>query len=90
MNQIPNELTKDFGDIECRRKLIELYGNSSTAYSGVNEDGEDVLVSIDTTGIVVKTNQSNGWVRVNYYDETGDAAGETYEGRWCDPRGSIA
>ena len=82
MNTIPNELTKNFEDIECRRKLIELYGDSELPFGGVNEDGEDVLVSISKTGIVVRTNQKNGWVRVNYYDENGDFAGESYDGRW--------
>ena len=84
-NQIPNDLSKNFGDIACRRKMMELYGDSTFPFSGTNEDGEDVLVSISKTGIVVSTNQSNGWVRVNYYDQDGFPAGETYDGRWKAP-----
>lgn len=82
MSAIPNELTKNFDDIECRRKLMELYGDSEFPFSGVNENGEEVLVSISKSGIVVRTNQENGWVRVNYYDEDGEFSGESYDGRW--------
>lgn len=37
MKTIPNELTKNFGEIECRRKLMELYGDSELPFGGVNE-----------------------------------------------------
>ena len=79
---IPNELSQNFGDIKVRRKLMELYGDSQTAYGGVNEEGEDVLVSIARDGIVVSTFQKNGWLRKNYYDENGSSEGETFEGWW--------
>lgn len=79
---IPNELSQNFGDIKARRKMMELYGDSQTAYGGVNEDGEDVLVSIARDSIVVSTFQKNGWVRKNFYDENGFDAGETFDGRW--------
>lgn len=79
---IPNELAQNFDDIEVRRKMMELYGDSKTMYSGVNEDGEDVLVSIAKDSIVVVTNQKNGWVRKNFYDAEGYAEGETFDGRW--------
>lgn len=79
---IPNELTQNFGDINVRRELMKLYGESRTAYSGTNEDGEDVLVSIAPDSIVVSTFQSNGWVRKNYYGKDGLPEGETFDGRW--------
>lgn len=79
---IPNELSQNFGDIETRRKMMELYGGNQTAYGGVNEVGEDVLVSIAHDSIVVSTFQKNGWLRKNFYDENGFDAGETFEGRW--------
>lgn len=82
MSSIPNELSREMNTAEGRRKVIELYKDSDTSYSGVNEDGETVLVSISETGLVVKTFQSNGWCRVNYYDSNGVAEGETFEGRW--------
>ena len=40
-----------------------------------------LAVSIAKDSIVVKTNQSNGWIRVNYYDENGNPEGESFEGR---------
>lgn len=82
LKSIPNELTANFGDIDCRRKLMDMYGDSKTMYSGVNAEGEEVWVSIAKDSIVVTTNQKNGWVRKNFYDEEGFAAGETFEGRW--------
>ena len=82
MKTIPNELTKDFADIEARRKIIEKYADSEQAFFGKNEDGEDVELHVAESGIILKTYQTNGWLRVNYYDANGYAEGETFEGRW--------
>ena len=79
---IPNEMSAKFADPAGRRELMKMYGGSAFPYVGHNADGESVLVSIMTNGITVRTEQSNGWVRVNYYDENGLAAGETFDGRW--------
>lgn len=79
---IPNELSLNFGDAEARRTMIRLYGAKGSAFSGINEDGENVVVSIVDSGICVRTNQSNGWIRVNYYDVDGNACGETFDGKW--------
>ena len=79
-----NELARDFDRCEVRRTLMWEFGESQTAYSGVNADGEDVLLSIFTDHITVSTNQHNGWVRVNYYDADGYAEGETFKGRWAE------
>ena len=76
-----NELSKDFNNRETRVLLMNEFGDSKQAFSGINEDGEAILISIAKDSIVVKTNQSNGWVRVNYYDENGNPEGETFEGR---------
>ena len=79
-----NELAEHFDRSEVRRTLMKEFGESETAYSGVNADGEDVLLSIFSDHITVSTNQRNGWVRVNYYDAGGYAEGETYKGRWTE------
>ena len=79
-----NELARDVDRCEVRRTLMREFGESQTAYSGVNADGEDVLLSIFTDHITVSTNQHNGWVRVNYYDADGYAEGETFKGRWAE------
>lgn len=81
--RIPNELAAQFNTVEGRKKLIELYGDRNTLFSGVNSDGEDIQVSFDRKhGIELWTNQRNGWTRINYYDAEGIAAGETFDGRW--------
>ena len=79
-----NELAAHFERSEVRKTLMKEFGESETAYSGVNADGEDVLLSIFSDHITVSTNQCNGWVRVNYYDADGYAEGETYKGRWAE------
>lgn len=79
-----NELAKDFDRCEVRRTLMREFGESETAYSGVNADGEDVLLSIFSDRIIVSTNQCNGWVRINIYDADGYAEGETFKGRWAE------
>lgn len=83
MAKIPNELSIRFADIKGRKELIAKYGDSNTMFTGENADGEMVTLSIDKeNGIVLKTNQTNGWVRVNYYNKEGVAEGETFEGKW--------
>ena len=76
-----NELAKDFNNREIRILLMKEFGDSDEPYCGINEDGEAIMLSIHSDSIVVRTNQSNGWVRVNYYDELGNQEGEMYEGR---------
>lgn len=49
---------------------------------GKNTDGEDMNISFSEDGVVTKTYQNNGWLRVNYYDENGFMECETFEGRW--------
>lgn len=83
MNKIPNLLTSQFADVKARRELIAKYGESNTMFTGENAEGEMVTMSIDKeNGIVLKTYQTNGWVRVNYYNKDGVAEGETFEGKW--------
>ena len=79
---IPNSDGELFKSAEGRRLLMKRYGGSRFPYSGVNEDGEQVLVSISADSIVINTFQSNGWVRVNYYDAEGSPDGETFDGHW--------
>ncbi len=82
MKQIPNELSENFNTQEGRKKLIELYSNGDSMFFGTNEDNESVYVSIAENGIILRTEQDNGWVRVNFYDSEGIATGETFDGKW--------
>lgn len=77
-----NELAKDFGDRNKRMQLMSVLSQLDTLLEGVNQNGEDILISGTEDGIVLTTFQNNGWTRVNYYDEYGYQCGETFEGRW--------
>jgi hypothetical protein len=59
--------------------LMKQYGSDNQTFAGKNEKGERVLFHIFSNEIVVTTFQNNGWMRINYYDENGFFAGETYE-----------
>lgn len=57
----------------------------SNMYSSVNEDGEVVTVMVqEGVGFDIRTNQINGWVRVDSYDYDDGIwiQGESYAGRW--------
>ena len=82
IHSIPNSLSIGFGSQAVRKKLVELYKDSETMFTGTNEHGETVYLSIAASGIVLKTEQANGWVRVNYYDADGFATGEGFDGKW--------
>ena len=69
----------DSSNPELIRNLMEQYGNSEYPYHGKNEDGQDVEIHIGKTSVIYKTFQSNGWVRVNYFDENGYPDGETFD-----------
>lgn len=77
-----NELTKSFEETSIKITLMNEFGDIDQALLGVNEDGEEVLLSINPDCIVVSTNQSNGWIRQDYYNEDGEYECETYEGKW--------
>ncbi len=79
---IPDEYGERFAEAETKRELMRLYGDSEQAFHGRNADGEQIELHIASDSIILKTSQKNGWVRVNYYDENGYDAGETFEGKW--------
>lgn len=76
------EMFFDGNNPELICNLMEQHGNSASPFYGKNEDGEDVEIHIGNTSVVYKTYQSNGWVRVNYYDKNGLPNGEMFDGRW--------
>lgn len=77
-----NALCKFIDNIETRRKVIEIYKDIDTAFTGNNEHKETVELHVTPTGMMIRTYQNNGWVRVNYYNVSGVAECESYEGRW--------
>ena len=60
--------------------LMDAYGDSKTMFPGVNENGEDIWISIFKDMIVVMTSQKNGWQRKNIYYRDGTRE-ELFEGR---------
>lgn len=70
-------------DWEAMKELMAQYGDNDTAIDGTNINGEDVLISISKNSIVVRTLQSNGWMRRDIYSLIdGDYVTETiYEGK---------
>lgn len=79
---IPDELSCCFDTVEGRKEIIQQYADSDTMFTGENSDGETVYLSVSKTGMVLKTEQENGWVRVNYYDADGYSTGESFDGKW--------
>lgn len=80
--KIPKELSCRFDTVEGRKEIIQQYADSDTMFTGENSDGETVYLSVSKTGMVLKTEQENGWVRVNYYDADGYSTGESFDGKW--------
>ena len=80
--KIPNELSCRFDTVEGRKEIIQQYADSDPMFTGENSDGETVYLSVSKTGMVLKTEQENGWVRVNYYDADGYSTGESFDGKW--------
>lgn len=70
-------------DWEAMKELMAQYGDIDTAIDGTNINGEDALISISKNSIVVRTLQSNGWMRRDIYSLIdGDYVTETiYEGK---------
>ena len=77
-----NQIYVYFDNSEQLMELIQSHESYPTYVSGKNENGEDTELSIGKSDIVLRTFQSNHHVRVNYFDENGKPAGETFDGRW--------
>ena len=72
------ELTKHFDDVENRRTLMREFGDYPDMLFGVNSKGERTAISINPDGIIVDTYQRNGYIRKNFYDESGYMYAEHY------------
>lgn len=77
-----NQVQFDSNNPGLIRNLMKEYGNSDSPFFGKNDEGEDIEIHISKDSIIYKTYQSNGWLRVNYFDSDGYPAGETFDGRW--------
>lgn len=54
-------------DFDGMVKIMEEYGDSDMPFSGRNDNGEEVIISVSKDNITVRTHQKNGWVRRNSY-----------------------
>ena len=61
--------------------MDELGSETDTIYSGVNESGETLHISVFPDKISVLVFQGNGWLRRSVYHRDGTSE-EIYEGRW--------
>ena len=72
-------------DTDDRESLValmdELGSETDTFYSGVNESGETLHISIFPDKISVLVFQGNGWLRRSVYHRDGTSE-EIYEDRW--------
>lgn len=67
--------------------ITALEDSSFQTLMGKNVDGETIIATLidDSTledKYSITTYQTNGHVRINYYNGYGNLTGETYEGKW--------
>lgn len=80
VHTISNHVSQRFTTADGRKELMR---NFVGTYSGTNSDEERVLLIICPTSLELTTFQSNGWVRINWYDADGLATGEAFDSKWC-------
>ena len=79
---VDRHIELDTGDPGSMVALMdELGSETDTLYSGVNESGETLHISIFPDKISVLVFQGNGWLRRSVYHRDGTSE-EIYEGRW--------
>lgn len=71
-----------FSEPKSVKTNINKYKNLDYMIFGKNTNDEDMDISFSEDGVVTKTYQNNGWLRVNYYDKNGFMECETFEGKW--------
>ena len=58
----------------------EILAQPSGLYSGVNSDGQQVMISRQKNhGFIIMNPTHNGWYECNEYNESGELVGTTYE-----------
>ncbi len=67
----------DLAGLDQLRKDADKY---PTWMFGMNEEGEDVMISVTEEAVTVVTFQQNHWVRRNVYRP--DCQEELFEGKW--------
>ena len=65
-------LSFDPHDIKGNLELMDRANEFKMPFFGSNEDGERVIISVNTENITVETFQDNGWTRENIYHRSLD------------------
>lgn len=71
-------ISTNFIDSVYLKQFIEAYKDRRLPMTGVNESGENVIVSVSSDNVSVRTLQNNGWARLNVYWLDGTVE-ESYE-----------
>lgn len=61
------QLDFDPDDLDQIQWLVENADRFDTKFAGENEDGEMAIIEVTGSYVLVKTFQSNNWIRRNYY-----------------------
>lgn len=61
------EIIIDPYDYNGMLKLMKRHNEFDVPWSGKNEDGEHIQISVNEDNITVETFQNNGWTRENIY-----------------------
>lgn len=78
----------DSSDLDGMCKIMDEHGDSEFPFYGVNQDNEDITISVFRDKIVTVTYQSNGWTRKNIHYRDG-VSEELFEGRWREPESEM-
>lgn len=77
-----NQSTLTFGEVISVEEVIETYGKIIDKPIGKNVDGEDIFISIEESGIIVKAFEQNGYIKVSHYNAEGCLNDEFFTGKW--------
>lgn len=61
------EIIIDPHDYDGMIELMKRHKEFDVPWSGMNEDGEHIQISVNEDNITVETFQNNGWTRENIY-----------------------
>lgn len=61
----------DPNDLAGMCEFMDKYGDKQMPFSGIDENGNYILIGVNHDNITVKTFQKNGWVRINIYYRDG-------------------
>ncbi len=73
--------TVDPADYDGMVSIMDQYGDAEGIFTGHNDSGEGITVTVSQDDLMVTTCQKNGWVRKNIYYRDGTSE-ELFDGKW--------